>query len=131
MATKTKVLPVWCASTHDFQTYFDMDMGVEYQSALESLLSKTWPRIQAALNSSGQGSCTLGIGMDEYLKELHIIVSGIMLNIAGIRLSKDQREIYTTMFSEQLTQILNGTVQVCEGSTNANVPFSGRIVHFG
>ncbi len=124
-------LPSWVASASDFQEYWFMDLGKDNEAALSGFLSRSWPRIMLALNSSGQGTCNLGVGMKEYLTELHLIIAGVMFNIAGVRISPEQREIYSAQILQQLTALSDGTTQVCAGTTNSRVPASGRIINYG
>ena len=125
------MIPLWVATAQDFYTYWFMDLGGEYESAINALLSRSWPRIQIALNSSGQGNCGLAEGMKEFLKEQHLIIAMVMLNIPGVRLEVEQRSMYNDMVTATLTQIADGTLRVCVDDTNSAVPISGRIINYG
>ena len=125
------MIPSWVATAHDFYTYWFMDLGNEHEAAINSLLSRSWTRIQVALNSSGQANCTLATGMEDFLKEQHLIIAMVMLNIPGVRLETEQRAMYNDMVTATLTQIADGTLRVCAGDTASNVPVSGRIINYG
>lgn len=131
MALEEVVLPEWVATVNDFQSYWFMDLGKDYEAEISAMLVRTWPRIQVAMNSSGQGTCTLALGMKEFLTELHVIIAGVMLNIAGVRISEAQRTIYNDMVIAQLTQIAERTLIICAGETSSIVPASGRVVYYG
>ncbi len=123
--------PSWSASVHDFYTYWFADMGSDYEAAISSLLARTYPRVQLALNSSGQGECALAEGMAEFLKEQHLIIAMVMLNIPGLRLETEQRTMYNDMFNATMGSIADGTMRVCQGDTSKNVPVSGRVINYG
>lgn len=120
--------PDWVATYNDFTSYWMWDFGKEYEGTINGLLSRCWPRVQLALNSSGQGECNKAAGMNTFLNELHCIIAGVMLNIPAVRLSVEQRAMYNDMVTSQLTQLADGTLRVCEGVTASSVPFSGRVV---
>lgn len=123
--------PNWVATVKEFQGYWFLDFGKDHEAAIGNLLGMSWPRIQLALNSSGQGNCTLADGMDVVLKELHIILAGVMLNIAGVRISPAQREMYAPMVTEQLRALAARDMVVCVGTTTSAIPASGRVINYG
>lgn len=129
MATETTT-PPWVATVKDFESYWFMPLGGEYEASMSSLLSRTWPRIQAALQSSGQANCDLATGMIAFLNEQHCIITMVMLNIPGVRLETDQRELYAADFNRLLVAIASREFVVCDGDTANVVPASGRVERY-
>ena len=127
---KQKELPSWAATADDFYDYWFADMGREQEASINALLSRSWARIQIALDSSGQGSCTISSAGEVFLKEQHLIISIIMLNIVGMRLEPKQRETYSKMFTETMGSLARLEIAVCSGQTSSIISASGVKVNY-
>lgn len=111
------------ATPDDFQKYWfwDFGEGEEYEQ-LWPLLRMASSRVTSALAASDQIDCTRSDWGADYLKELTIIIAGVMFNSPAVRLSNDQRDIYSQYVITALDGLTNGVVQVCEGATGKGYP---------
>ena len=118
----TKPAYLW-ANPDQFQKYWFWDFGdAALYEQLWPLLRLASSRVTAALNSSDQLTCPRDEWGDEYLRELTIIIAGIMFNTPAVRLSNEQRQLYQLYVTEQLTLLRQGEVTICSGETARGYP---------
>lgn len=111
------------ATPDDFMKYWFWDFGDEQNyEQLWPLLRLGGSRIMAALSSSDQVDCPKGNWAMDYLRELNIIIAGVMMNSPAVRMSNEQRALYSVYVNEALVQIRDGDVQLCEGATGKMHP---------
>jgi hypothetical protein len=53
---------------------------------------------------------------------LNIIIAGTMLNSPAVRMSNEQRALYSLYVNEALVQIRDGDIQLCAGATGKMYP---------
>ncbi len=105
------------------QWYFSFDDD-EVQE-LEPLLRSSAGRIHAALAATGQCDCGFAGWATEYLKELNMTAAVVTFNISGVRLSNDQRLLFSEYLTEQLALIRTGEIELCGGETGKQHPAFG------
>lgn len=111
------------ATPDDFQKYWFWDFGDEqHYEQLWPLLRMGASRIVAALASSDQFECAKGEWAIDYLRELNIIIAGVMFNSPATRMSNEQRALYSVYTNEALVQIRDGDIQLCDGATGKMYP---------
>lgn len=116
------------------ETYTTPDKFTQYwfwafdevdKTELPPLLRNAAGRINMALQASGQCGCTFSDNALNFLEELNNIAAGIMFNMSTVRLSSEQRSMYSQHLNEQLTAIRNGELELCDGETARNYPAWG------
>lgn len=118
------VLPEYVYATpDDFQKYWFWDFGDDH------LYEQLWPvlrlggsRITVALAASDQLSCSRAGWAEEFLRELNCIIAGVMFNSPAVRLSNDQRQLYSQYTQSVLDQIRDAQLMLCDGETARNYP---------
>lgn len=111
------------ATPDDFMKYWFWDFGDEQNyEQLWPLLRMGASRIMAALSSSDQADCSKDEWAMDYLRELNIIIAGTMLNSPAVRMSNEQRALYSVYVNEALVQIRDGDIQLCDGATGKMYP---------
>lgn len=113
------------ATPEDFTKQWFYDFANEVEESLWPLLKMSAGRIHAAMGAQGMCDCTLASWAEEYLKELNCVAAVVMFNLACVRLSNEQRELFSTYLSEQLTAIRTGELELCEGETAKDAPAFG------
>jgi hypothetical protein len=111
------------ANPDEFQKYWFWDFGdEETYEQLWPLLRMASSRVTASLSASGQLDCPRSEWGDEHLKELVIIIAGIMFNTPAVRLSNEQRQLYQLYATEALRLLRTGELTICEGETARGFP---------
>ena len=115
------------AAEFETQWFYDFDLASDADATAEidSLLAKAAGRIHAAMQASGQCSCTLESWATDFLKELNMVAAVVMFNISAVRLSDDQRTKYNDYLREQLELIRTGQIELCQGETAKAFPAFG------
>lgn len=111
-------------TSQEFQDYltFVLDREDGSSASLNPLLINTGHRIMASLQSSGQADCVWPPWAVAYLRELNIIIAAVMFNQSSIRLSNEQRELYSDYAQEQLQLLRESRMVVCSGVTGIDFP---------
>lgn len=111
------------ATPDDFQKYWFWDFGDEH------IYEQLWPvlrlggsRITVALAASDQLDCSKAEWANEFLKELNCVIAGVMFNSPAVRLSNEQRTLYSQYAESTLTQLRDAELMLCEGETARNYP---------
>jgi len=96
-------------------------------ASIENILDMVTSDITVALQSVGACDCTLSAAGTNLVRKLSVIEAGIFYNCpcGDTNLSDDQRAVLLEWMTTQLTNILNGTLELCTGATGANFPAIG------
>jgi len=96
-------------------------------AAIENILEMVTADVTVALQSVGACDCVLSVPGLNFVRKLSVIEAGIFYNCpcGDTNLSDDQKAVLLDWMTTQLANILNGTLELCEGSTGANFPAIG------
>ena len=93
------------------------------RAIVEHYLNITVGDIHAALGSVAACDCTFSSWGANYLAELNIILARVFYDCpCAPSLSDREKELYSRLAESRLTDIRNGTIDVCEGATGALFP---------
>lgn len=97
------------------------------RAAIEHYLDITAADIHAALAASGACDCVLAPWAEQYLSKLNIIEAGIFHDCpcGDPKLSEEKAARYQEWITEQLAQLRDGRLEVCDGATGAEFPAFG------
>lgn len=87
-------------------------------------IKKGAARINMALNATAQCGCTHDGYATEFLQELNLIATLLLIQCPDCsrRLTQEMREFYYTWLNEQLELIRTGQIDVCSGATTQDYP---------
>ena len=129
--------PVTAATEHTLTaTGVTWDLGDVYRivmitaaqrSTIEHYLAVTAGDIHAARAASGGCDCTLAGWAHEHLEKLNIIEAGIFHECpcGDPKITDEQRRLYQEFITDQLAQIRDGRIELCEGETGSEYPAIG------
>jgi hypothetical protein len=97
------------------------------RSTIEHYLDVTAGDIHAARAASGGCDCTLASWAHEHLEKLNIIEAGIFHECpcGDPKITDEQRRLYQEFITDQLAQIRDGRIELCEGATGSEFPAIG------
>jgi len=97
------------------------------RSTIEHYLDVTAGDIHAARAASGGCDCTLASWAHEHLEKLNIIEAGIFHECpcGDPKITDEQRRLYQEFITDQLAQIRDGRIELCEGATGSEYPAIG------
>lgn len=97
------------------------------RSTIEHYLDVTAGDIHAARAASGGCDCTLAGWAHEHLEKLNIIEAGIFHECpcGDPKITDEQRRLYQEFITDQLAQIRDGRIELCEGETGSEYPAVG------
>jgi hypothetical protein len=97
------------------------------RSTIEHYLDVTAGDIHAARAASGGCECTLASWAHEHLEKLNIIEAGIFHECpcGDPKITDEQRRLYQEFITDQLAQIRDGRIELCEGATGSEFPAIG------
>lgn len=97
------------------------------RSAIEHALNITAGDIHVALAASGACGCTLASWATQYLAKLNIIEAGVFHKCpcGNVNLTDEQRQTYVDWLTDQMSQLRDGRLEVCDGATGADFPVVG------
>ena len=97
------------------------------RSTIEHYLDVTAGDIHAARAASGGCECTLASWAHEHLEKLNIIEAGIFHECpcGDPKITDEQRRLYQEFITDQLAQIRDGRIELCEGATGSEYPAIG------
>ncbi len=114
------------ATALEFFSFWGRDCpGNEAALEAESFLEITASDIHAALAASGACDCTLASWATVFLKKLNIIDAAVLYVNSCIQLTDEQRKMFLDWISTQLSNIRNGTLELCSGETGSEYPAIG------
>lgn len=113
------------ATADEYSQQWFYSFGDEDKVEITPLLVKSAGRIHAVLASQGMCDCALAEWTTDYLKELNMVAAVVMFNIACVRLSDEQRLLFSEYLNGQLELIRNGDLELCAGETGKNFPAFG------
>ena len=119
-----------CTATYadagDFFSYWNMELPDEYESDLNRLLEMAASNINIALMSAGACDCDFSAHAVQYLVQLNCLLAAILYqNPCGPQLKPEERRMYLDWSTEQLAQIRDGRLELCDGHTGSEYPSVG------
>ena len=83
--------------------------------------------LHAAMAAANACNCSLATWASVFLKKLNIIDAETYYNCQcyGPKLSDDMRKAYIEWMGQQLSSIVDGTLELCSGQTGSKFPFVG------
>jgi hypothetical protein len=111
------------ADANDFATYWNVDIEEIYEAQVNRLLDMASSNIYAALQAAGAGSCSMDDWATTYLKNLNVILGAVLYYApCWPHLSVEEKRLYMEFANGQLTEIKNGTLELCSGATGKDFP---------
>jgi hypothetical protein len=111
------------ADANDFAVYWGVDIEDKFEAQLNRLLVLAATHIQAALATSGAINCTLASWAVDYLVSLNVVLAGVLYYApCWPHLTVEEKRLYLEWANNQLTEIKNGTLELCSGSTGKDFP---------
>ena len=116
------------ADANDFAVKFCEGYDEDAESEINRLLELAAANINAARAAQGACDCTLASWARYYLIDLNCVIALITFNCVctTIRaLSAEDRTIWADWANTQLTQIRSGQIELCDGETGSEFPYTG------
>lgn len=111
------------ADANDFSTFWQIEVDEIYEDQINRILEMTATNIHVARLASDACDCTLSDAAAAFLVFLNVLLAGILFqNPCGPRLSDEEKRIYMEMATENLNQIRDGRLELCEGETGSEFP---------
>ncbi|HUW11560.1 MAG TPA: hypothetical protein VM537_17645 [Anaerolineae bacterium] len=90
-------------------------------------IKKTAARINVHLSAGGQCACTWSAYAADYLQELNMIMTALLIQCpeCSRHLSDEERQYYYAWIDQQLGLLREGKLDLCEGATAADYPALG------
>ena len=111
------------ADANDFRAYWGVEIENKYEAHVNRFLVMAASNIQAALAASGAINCSLASWATEYLKNMNVILAGILYqDLCTPHLTVDEKRLYMEYANGQLEQIRTGKLELCAGETGSDYP---------
>ena len=111
------------ADANDFAAYWGVDYEDKYEAQTNTLLTMAAANIQAALQTAGAGDCAMEDWATFFLKQLNVVLAAVLYYApCWPKLSTDEKRLYMEWANGQLTEIKNGTLELCADQTGKDFP---------
>lgn len=115
------------ADANDFASKFCESYNEDDESEINRLLELAASNINAARAATGGCDCALQSWVTNYLIDLNCVIALVTYNCqcTTIRaLSAEDRAVWADWANTQLTQIRTGQIELCDGETGSEFPYT-------
>lgn len=115
------------ADANDFGLMFCETVSSEDEPQINFALRLAANRINMARQAQGACDCTLSAASTEYLKWLNCLLALVFHNCkcTNIRTTPEEKALYMEAVRLDLDLIRTGNLELCEGETGADFPYTG------
>lgn len=115
------------ADANDFGTMFCALVNEDEEAQLNRTLRLAATRINMSRQAQGACDCTLSATSLEYLKYLNCILAIAFYNCkcTNLNVTADEKRMYMEAAMKDLELIRKGQIELCEGETGADFPYTG------
>ena len=115
------------AGHEDFAHFWCITVSPDEESHLNGMLTLAATPIHAARAANAGCDCSLASWADTYLMMLNCMLAAATYNCkcTNLNLSQVEKSMYMEATREDLTNIRQGNIELCDGETGADFPVVG------
>lgn len=115
------------ADANDFGLMFCETVSSEDEPQINFALRLSANRINMARQAQGACDCNLSTASAEYLKWLNCLLALALHNCkcTNLRVTPETKQLYLEASMADLELIQTGKIELCEGETGADFPYTG------
>jgi len=113
------------ASVADFEAKFCQSVNEADRAEICRNLQLAASNIKGALAAQGACDCTFADWALDFVKDLNVVIAAAFFKCRCTNISSDDRAAYAAWATEQLALIRSGELELCEGETGAQFPYTG------
>jgi hypothetical protein len=115
------------ADANDFSAKFCESYDEDSESEINRLLELAAANINMAILAQGACDCAFSSYARQYLIDLNCVIALVTFNCACSTikaLSAEDRAVWADWANTQLTQIRTGQIELCDGETGSEFPYT-------
>lgn len=114
------------ADANDFESYWNIEVDLDAEADINRRLEMAASNVHMAMESVGACDCSLSATATEYIKQLTLVLQAVLFPVyCGPSFSDAENDRLLNWANDQLDQIKDGKIELCDGETGSTFPVVG------